>query len=154
MLKIRLARIGKKNSPRYRVVISDHTKTPTSKSLEILGEYNPATEPATIKLKEDRVKYWISQGVQYSDTIGDILNKKGFIKKERIKYTSKHPKKSLKIKEQEAKAAEEKSKQAPKKEAVASTEKPAAKPETKPTEAKPDAKKESKPDKPKPETKK
>lgn len=145
MLKIRLARIGKKNSPRYRVVISDHTKTPTSKSLEILGEYNPATEPATIKLKEDRVKYWVSQGVQYSDTIRDILNKKGFIKKERIKYTSKHPKKSKKVKEQEAKEAEAKSKETPKKEATNSTEKPVDKPE---------AKKEPTADKPKPETKK
>jgi small subunit ribosomal protein S16 len=153
MLKIRLARIGKKNSPRYRVVISEHTKTPTSKSLEILGEYNPATDPATITLKEERVKYWLSQGVQYSDTIRDILNEKGFIKKARINYTSKHPKQSKKVKEQEAKDVEAKAKEAPKKDADAAA-KPTEKTDPKPTPEKTDAKPKPANDKPKPETKK
>ncbi|MFC1618301.1 30S ribosomal protein S16, partial [Patescibacteria group bacterium] len=105
MLKIRLARQGKKNYPVYRIVVSDHTKTPTSEALEVLGRYNPNTDPATLELKEDRAKHWLDNGVQYSDTVGDLLAKKGLIKKEQIKYTSKNPKKSKKSKDAAKKEA-------------------------------------------------
>ena len=90
MLKIRLARIGKKSSPLYRVVVSDHTKTPTAEALEILGNYNPQTDPSTLEIKEGRVKYWLDQGVQCSETVGYLLTKKGLLDKKRIEYTSKN----------------------------------------------------------------
>ncbi len=123
MLKIRLARGGRKNHPIYRVIISDHTKTPTAKALEVLGSYNPHTDPSTFEVKEDRIKYWLENGAQYSDTVGGLLAKKGIIEKVSTKYTSNNPKKSKKAKaaaktatEDAEKAAKEKKKEEPKKE--------------------------------------
>lgn len=144
MLKIRLARVGKKNYATFRVIVSDHTKSPKAKAVEILGSYDPNLEPATLKLKDDRVKYWLSQGVGYSDTVGDLLIKKGLIKKvDRIEYTSKHPKKS-KEQLEKAKAAEAEkakaAKNAPKAEAKPA-EKPATKKEAPQAETKQEAKK-------------
>ncbi len=170
MLKIRLARVGKKNYATFRVIISDHTKSPKAEALEILGSFDPNVDPAALKLNEERVKYWLSKGVGYSDTIGDMLAKKGWIKKERIKYTTKNPKKkkSQIEKEKAAKAeAAKKAKEAPKAEAkpaeVKKEEKKEApkveakkevpKAEAKPAE-KPAAKKEEKKEAPKPEDKK
>lgn len=94
MLKIRLARVGKKNYATFRIIVSDHTKSPKAEAIEILGSYDPNTKPATLRMNDERIKYWLSQGVGYSDTIGDLLAKKGWIKKERVKYTSTNPKKS------------------------------------------------------------
>lgn len=67
MLKIRLMRIGTKKRPFYRVVAVDERLKRTGGYLELLGTYNPLTEPKDIKLKQDRIDYWIKQGAQLSD---------------------------------------------------------------------------------------
>jgi len=72
MLKIRLQRVGKKNDPTFRVVVTEHQRGPKSGNyIENLGTYNPHTN--TTVLKADRVKHWISVGAQASDTVHNIL---------------------------------------------------------------------------------
>jgi len=83
MLTIRLSRIGKKNMQMYRLIISEKTKDPYGDSLEILGSYNPFSKD--LQVKEDRLKYWLSKGTKMSDTVNNLLIKKGIIKGEVIK---------------------------------------------------------------------
>lgn len=66
MLKIRLLRIGAKQKPFYRVVVVDERAKRTGTYIELLGTYNPLTEPKDIKLKQDRIDHWIKQGAQPS----------------------------------------------------------------------------------------
>lgn len=66
MLKIRLMRIGGKQRPFYRVVAVDERSKRTGAYIELLGTYNPLTEPKEIKLKQDRIDYWTKQGAQPS----------------------------------------------------------------------------------------
>lgn len=73
MLTIRLSRTGKSKEPHFRLIISEKTKDPWGDFLEILGHYNPRTNPATFDVKEDRLKYWISKGAQVSDTVYNLL---------------------------------------------------------------------------------
>jgi len=152
MLKIRLARVGKKNYATFRVIISDHTKSPKAEAMEVLGSFDPNVEPSALKLNEERIKYWLSQGVGYSDTVGDMLAKKGWIKKERIEYTSKHPKKSKAQLEKDKAAAVEKEKAAKAAPAPSKSEGPKA--EAKPAEKPAEPKKEDKKETPKAEVKK
>ena len=67
MLKIRLMRIGAKKRPFYRVVVVDERAKRTGGYIENLGTYNPLTEPKEIKLKKDRIDYWLKRGAQKSD---------------------------------------------------------------------------------------
>ncbi|MEA3248827.1 MAG: 30S ribosomal protein S16 [Patescibacteria group bacterium] len=73
MLVIRLSRVGKKKQPTYRIVVQEKQRDPWGTSVEIVGNYNPLTEPKTIVLKEDRIKHWIAQGAQPSDTVHNLL---------------------------------------------------------------------------------
>ena len=73
MLTIRLSRVGKKKQPEYRLVISEKNKDPWGDILEYLGHYNPLSNPITINLKVERIKYWLSKGAQMSDTVKNIL---------------------------------------------------------------------------------
>jgi len=73
MLTIRLSRVGKRKQPSYRFIVSEKGRDPWGKVLEILGQYNPRTEPPTLILNEDRVKYWIGKGAQTSETVWNIL---------------------------------------------------------------------------------
>lgn len=73
MLMIRLARIGKKKHPFYRVVVTEKTRPRNGRFVEIVGTYDPAKKPAMIQLKDDRVQYWISKGAQPSDTVRSFL---------------------------------------------------------------------------------
>jgi small subunit ribosomal protein S16 len=88
MLVIRLTRIGKKKQPEYRFIISEKTKDPWGKALEILGNYNPRSTPVTVTLKKDRIEYWISKGAQCSDTVWNILMDQGLVKGEKRKVVS------------------------------------------------------------------
>ena len=85
---IRLSRVGKTKQPSYRLIVSDKTKDPWGKSLEILGYYNPRTNPSTIKLEAERIKYWISKGAQTSATIHNLLVKQKIIKWPKVKADS------------------------------------------------------------------
>ncbi len=85
MLVIRLSRVGKKNQPEYRLIINEKHKDPWGDALEYLGYYNPRTEPALITLKVERIKYWLSQGAQVSDTVRNILIDQGIMEGSKAK---------------------------------------------------------------------
>ena len=73
MLVIRLKRIGKKHQPSYRIVVSEKHKDTRGDYLEKLGFYNPRAKPRIVQLNEERIKYWLSQGAQVSDTVYNLL---------------------------------------------------------------------------------
>lgn len=75
MLTIRLARVGARKQPYYRVVVIEKERARNGRSLEVVGEYNPRTTPATINLKRDRVDYWVSKGAQLSDRVQNLLQR-------------------------------------------------------------------------------
>ena len=77
MVRLRLRRIGAKKQPSYRVVAADKEAPRDGRYLEILGHYNPRTEPATITLKEDRIFYWLSVGAQPSEAVERLLKQMG-----------------------------------------------------------------------------
>ena len=101
MLKIRLQRIGRKNDPSFRAVLTDSkNSTKSGRFLEILGTYNP--KAGEKKLDADRIKYWISQGAQCSDTMHNFLvHDKVIVGKKVNVLPKKHPtqkRKDLKVK--------------------------------------------------------
>jgi small subunit ribosomal protein S16 len=101
MLKIRLQRTGRINSPSYRIVVTEHTASPKAgKSVEVLGHYNPKTKVRV--LNEDRVKYWLSVGAQPSDTMHNMLISAGVIEGKKINVL---PKKTVPKKEVEVETA-------------------------------------------------
>ena len=74
MLMIRLARIGARKQPYYRVVVIEKERARNGRSVEVVGLYNPRTTPATIDLKRDRIDYWVSKGAQLSDRLSRLLS--------------------------------------------------------------------------------
>ena len=76
-VKLRLTRIGSKKNPVYRIVAADSRSPRDGKFLEIVGRYNPQTDPSTIELNEDRIKDWLSKGAQPSETVQRLLKAKG-----------------------------------------------------------------------------
>lgn len=93
MLVIRLSRTGRKRMPHYRVVLQEQDWAPKSKAIEILGNMNPNTNPATVELKTERVQYWLSQGAQPSTTVHNMLVTAGIIqgKKKRSVFGKPEP---------------------------------------------------------------
>src|SRR3989338_10284261 len=83
MLKIRLARIGKKKQPTYRFVVSDSQKDLYGKQLEILGNYNPRSK--VLDIKKERVEFWMGKGAQPSPTVHNLLVDQNIIKGEKVK---------------------------------------------------------------------
>jgi small subunit ribosomal protein S16 len=75
-VKLRLTRVGSKKNPIYRVVAADSRSPRDGKFIEIVGRYNPQTNPSTIDLDEDRVKDWLSKGAQPSETVRRLLKAK------------------------------------------------------------------------------
>jgi small subunit ribosomal protein S16 len=75
--KIRLARVGSKKNPIYRVVVADSRSPRDGRFIEIVGRYDPQTEPSTIELKEDKIRDWISKGAQPTDSVRRLLKVKG-----------------------------------------------------------------------------
>ena len=76
-VKLRLTRIGSKKNPVYRIVAADSRSPRDGKFLEIVGRYNPQSEPSLIELKEERIKDWLSKGAQPSATVQRLLKAKG-----------------------------------------------------------------------------
>lgn len=109
MLKIRLARRGKKKQPVYRILVQEHTKDPWGDYVEIVGTYNALTQPSTVELKEDRIKHWLSVGAQPSDTVHNLLVNAGLVegKKRNVSALGKKAKDAVKKAEEEAKKAKE-----------------------------------------------
>jgi small subunit ribosomal protein S16 len=78
-VKIRLRRMGAKKAPFYRFVVADSRSPRDGKFIEELGYYNPNTEPSEIKVDAEKVKAWIANGVQPSDTVKVLLKKAGIM---------------------------------------------------------------------------
>jgi len=76
-VKIRLARHGAKKRPFYRIVVADSESPRDGRFIESVGTYSPLQDPAAVSLKTERVKYWIEQGAQLTDTVRNILKKEG-----------------------------------------------------------------------------
>lgn len=85
MVKIRLSRLGAKKSAFYRVVVADSRRPRDGKFIEILGTFNPMVEPEEIKIDSEKVKTWIANGAQPTDTARALLEKIGVIEKKIVK---------------------------------------------------------------------
>ena len=75
MLMIRLARVGARKQPHYRIVVIEKARARNGRPVEVVGTYNPRTNPPTVELKRERVDHWVSKGAQVSDTVTRILGK-------------------------------------------------------------------------------
>lgn len=91
MLTIRLSRIGKKNLPMYRLVVSEKGRDLYGRSLEIVGNYNPHTKE--LVAKADAIKDYISKGAQMSKTVNNLLLEKKIIEGAKVKASTAQPKK-------------------------------------------------------------
>ena len=72
---IRLARVGARKQPYYRVVVIEKDRARNGRSIEVVGTYNPRTNPASVNLKHERIAYWRSKGAQFSDTVAKLVEK-------------------------------------------------------------------------------
>lgn len=112
MVAIRLSRVGKKNHPTFRVVVSDKRKDTIGTALEILGSYDPHASPMKLELDAERVKYWLSVGAQPSDTVHNLLIEKGLLSGQKRKIVN-APAKAAEPVVAEAAAAATPAKEAP-----------------------------------------
>lgn len=81
MLRIRLRRVGAKKQPSYRLVIADSRAPRDGAFVEIIGHYNPMTEPETVVIDEEKALHWLRQGAQPSETTARLLGKAGILEK-------------------------------------------------------------------------
>ena len=79
MLKIRLRRMGAKKQPYYRIIVADSRAPRDGAFVEELGYYNPTTEPAELKVDNERAQEWMKNGAQPTDTVRGLLKKAGAI---------------------------------------------------------------------------
>jgi small subunit ribosomal protein S16 len=79
VIKLRLRRMGAKKRPFYRIVAAEHSSPRDGRFIEILGHYDPLTEPATVKVDEERVRHWLSVGAKPSETVEGLLKRAGVI---------------------------------------------------------------------------
>ncbi len=79
MLKIRLRRVGKKKKPAYRIVVADARAPRDGRFVEIIGHYDPMTEPPTITVNEEKVRAWLGKGAQPSEAAAKLLARRGII---------------------------------------------------------------------------
>jgi small subunit ribosomal protein S16 len=79
MLKIRLARVGKKKQPTYRVVVADARAPRDGKYVEIIGQYNPRTEPNTFVIDEEKARDWLKKGAQPTERIHKLFATVGIL---------------------------------------------------------------------------
>jgi len=110
MLCLKLSRTGKKKQAYFRLLVCEKTKDPWGTYLENLGTYNPRTKESALKV--DRIKYWLSQGVQTSSTVWNLLVDKGLVEGKKKKSSRISKKRKIKI-EQEKAAKEKESAKAP-----------------------------------------
>jgi small subunit ribosomal protein S16 len=91
VVRIRLRRMGAKKKPFYRVVIAHKDSPRDGRFIEIVGTYDPRTQPETVNLKADRVSHWLSTGAQPSESVGRILRKLNLIDAEGKSIPSGNP---------------------------------------------------------------
>ncbi|MBI5072098.1 30S ribosomal protein S16 [Candidatus Falkowbacteria bacterium] len=85
MLVIRLSRTGKSAQPSYRLIVSEKSKDPWGKYLEILGHYYPKKEAKLVDLNEERLKYWLGKGAKLSETVNNILVNQGVVNTPKVR---------------------------------------------------------------------
>jgi small subunit ribosomal protein S16 len=73
VLMIRLARFGARKQPYYRVVVIEKDRARNGRSVEVVGTYNPRTNPASVLLKKDRIEHWTSNGAQLSERVAKLV---------------------------------------------------------------------------------
>jgi small subunit ribosomal protein S16 len=76
-VRIRLTRVGSKKNPIYRVVVADSRSPRDGRFIEIIGRYNPQTDPSTIELDEGKVKAWLAKGAQPSEPVSRLMRAAG-----------------------------------------------------------------------------
>jgi len=76
-VRLRLTRIGGKKDPIWRVVVADQRSPRDGRIIESVGQYNPQTEPSTIKIDEERVRHWLAQGAQPTEQVRKLLKIQG-----------------------------------------------------------------------------
>ena len=103
MVRIRLRRVGSKKQPSFRIVAADKESPRDGRFLENLGYYNPRTEPATLRMKEDRIYDWMSKGAQPSDSVKKLFRSAGLLDR----YARFKEGESLEVLLEEAEAAEQ-----------------------------------------------
>jgi small subunit ribosomal protein S16 len=81
MVKIRLRRVGAKKKPIYRVVVADSLSPRDGAFIEVIGHYNPLTEPASVDINEEKALKWLGCGAQPTETVNNLLRKLGIIDK-------------------------------------------------------------------------
>ena len=81
MLKIRLRRVGAKKKPSYRLVAADARAPRDGAFVDIIGHYNPMTDPETVVINEEKARYWLGHGAQPTDTAARLLAKAGIMEK-------------------------------------------------------------------------
>lgn len=78
-VRIRLARMGAKKRPYYRIVVADSESPRDGRFIEIIGNYDPKMDPAVVNVKEDRASEWLSKGAKPTETVLSLFKKKGII---------------------------------------------------------------------------
>lgn len=79
MVRIRLRRMGAKKKPYYRIVVSDQLSPRDGRFIEVIGTYNPHTNPETVELKADRATHWLSVGAQPTEAVARMLRRVNLI---------------------------------------------------------------------------
>lgn len=139
MLVIRLLRVGKKNQPAFKIVVTEKQNPPKGgRFVEEVGFYNPITKQ--LVLKKERAQYWLSKGAQPSATIHNLLVKEGVLQDKKIPVHKKPKKKEGKPEETAAKPAAEPAAEKKEETPPAAQDKPEEKPAEKPAEPKEEAK--------------
>lgn len=113
MLSIRLTRVGKRKESRFRIIVQEKAKAPSSSFVEILGQYNPHAESRVTNFNSERAKYWLTQGAKPSDTVYNIFVDHDLIEGEKHDQGRPKKKQARKKKESAEAGAEEVKKQAP-----------------------------------------
>jgi small subunit ribosomal protein S16 len=75
VLMIRLSRMGARKQPHYRIVVIEKERARNGRPVEVVGTYNPRTNPASVEFKRERVDYWVSKGAQMSERVGKLYSK-------------------------------------------------------------------------------
>jgi len=81
MVKIRLRRTGAKGKPNYRLVVADSRSPRDGAFIDIIGHFNPLTDPETVVINEEKARHWLSQGAQPTVTAARLLSKVGILQK-------------------------------------------------------------------------
>ena len=85
MVKIRLRRVGAKKKPQYRLVVADARSPRDGAFIDIIGYYNPLTDPETVVIAEDKARHWLERGAQPTDTAARLLAKVGIIEESKAR---------------------------------------------------------------------